>query len=122
MNRVLRDVYRECDRQAILVHGACPKGADAMADELWKAKVGEEFIERYPAQWTVNGKKDWEAGFKRNQQMVDTKPDIVLAFQTPCVKTSCHEDSWHYSHGTQHTIDAALDAGLDVRIFRDPPF
>lgn len=119
---VLRDTYREFDREAILVHGAATKGVDAMADHMWREKVGEAYIEHYPAKWNVDGKVDKTAGFKRNQEMVDTKPDLVLAFQTPCSKKDCKTEGWHYSHGAQHTIDAAEAAGLEVRIYRDPPF
>lgn len=118
----LRDAYREFDRDAVLVHGDCKKGADKIANDVWEAKVGADKIEKYPAQWNVNGKRDLSAGFKRNQAMIDSKPDLVLAFQTECKKTSCHEDMFHYSHGAQHTIDAAEKAGIPVRLFQDPPF
>lgn len=106
----------------VLVHGDCPSGADAMADTLWRQFVSPDQLEAHPAKWNVDGKVDKTAGFKRNQEMVDTKPDLVLAFQTPCSKKDCKTEGWHYSHGAQHTIDAAEAAGLEVRIYRDPPF
>ena len=53
----------------------------------------------YPAEWDRYGKS---AGYRRNKQMVDAKPDLVMAFQL------------NGSKGTQHTIDLALAAGIRV--------
>ena len=78
-----------------LVVGACPTGADKIAEDLataWGWKV-----ERYPADWRTHGKA---AGFIRNQQMVDSGADICLAFRR------------NGSAGTTHCGEAAEKAGI----------
>lgn len=58
-----------------LVHGACPDGADAMAD-LWGQMHGVE-IETHPAKWKEFGKR---AGYVRNALMVKMGADVCVAF------------------------------------------
>jgi hypothetical protein len=61
-----------------LVHGACPDGADAIADRLARSgDLGKLTIERHPAAWAKHGKR---AGFLRNQAMVDRGADVCFAF------------------------------------------
>lgn len=68
-------------RRMIVVHGACTDregrlmGADRWADE-WAVRGGYE-VSRHPANWKMYGRA---AGPIRNQQMVDTAPELVLAF------------------------------------------
>lgn len=81
----------------VLIHGACPKGADKLANDIAE-KLGWE-IERYPADWDRLGKK---AGVLRNEDMVDTRPDLVLAFPLP------------EGTGTQHCIGYAVKKGCHV--------
>ena len=57
-----------------LVSGHCPRGADALAEQLFEEKGYP--IERYPADWS----KGRSAGFDRNHQMVVTYPDVCFAF------------------------------------------
>ncbi|MCP9207784.1 DUF2493 domain-containing protein [Streptomyces cucumeris] len=61
--------------EAVLIHGACPTGADALADEYARA-TGMHIIRR-PADWDRWGKS---AGAIRNAELVDLAPDICLAF------------------------------------------
>lgn len=56
-----------------------------------------------PAEWGKYGKS---AGFKRNIEMLDMEPEMVLAFQVG------------RSSGTQHTIDQAVKRGIPVQIYR----
>lgn len=63
-------------RGTVIIHGACPTGADCWADE-W-AVVNWCQIDEFPADWATHGRA---AGPIRNQRMIDEgKPDLVLAF------------------------------------------
>lgn len=59
-----------------IVHGNCPKGADALADHF-AINLLRVNVERFDADWRSFGKS---AGFRRNRRMVDTYPDVCLAF------------------------------------------
>jgi hypothetical protein len=86
------------DRELVIVHGHCPRGADAMAD-VWARKYGAT-IERHPANWQLEGKR---AGFIRNARMVNLGADVALAF----IKDG--------SRGASHTARLAEQAGIPVR-------
>lgn len=58
-----------------VVHGACPRGADAIADRL--ARRAGWTVEAHPAAWDTHGRS---AGPQRNQAMVELGADITLAF------------------------------------------
>lgn len=59
-----------------VVHGNCLRGADALADH-YASKVLRCTIERYDADWAQFQRR---AGFVRNRRMVESMPDICLAF------------------------------------------
>jgi YspA, cpYpsA-related SLOG family len=88
------------DTDLIIVHGACPRGADAMAD-TW-AKDYACRVERHPAEWGRFGK---QAGFIRNTVMVEAGADECLAF----VKDG--------SRGATHCAALAQRAGIPVLRF-----
>ena len=82
-----------------IVHGACPKGADQMADEVAATWPGAR-VERHPADWDRHGKR---AGFVRNAEMVGRGADICLAFIR------------NESKGASMTADLAENAGIPTR-------
>ena len=80
-----------------VLHGACPTGADCMADQFCKKFCVS--VQRFPADWDTHGKY---AGYLRNKAMVDTNPDLVLIFNR------------NSSSGASMTAKLARDAGLLV--------
>lgn len=61
--------------ETVLVHGACPTGADAIASRIWRSWGLP--VEAHPADWARHGRA---AGPLRNQQMVLAGADLCLAF------------------------------------------
>lgn len=113
-------------QRPVLLSGACPTGADRIAENLFE-KVGFEIM-RFPADWSQHGRT---AGFRRNAQMVnaaqvfiDSGVDVVCAaFLDYCNKAHCarnHQQqllpqaAGHYSHGTTHCRGLAVQAGIEV--------
>lgn len=75
----------------VIVHGACPTGADAIADTWGRLFYpGSVLVEPNPADWDHFGKA---AGPMRNQLMVDLGADVCLAFPFPDSRgtTDCME-------------------------------
>ncbi|MFE2407032.1 SLOG family protein [Kitasatospora sp. NPDC059408] len=87
-------------RPIVIVHGACPTGADAMA-AAWARRAGVE-VEPWPADWPRWGKS---AGPRRNQAMVNAGARLVLAFVLPG------------SRGTVDCVRRAEAVGIPVRRF-----
>ena len=94
------------DAPVILVHGACPRGADAHA-AAWASLAAADgrrsvVAEAHPADWERHGKA---AGFRRNADMVHLGANICLAF----IKNG--------SRGASHTAALAEQAGIPTRRF-----
>jgi len=93
-------------RHLVVVHGACPNGADAHASR-W-CETATQFAvdgvteEAHPANWQLNGKR---AGFIRNQLMVNLGADVCVAF----IRNG--------SRGASHTALIAEEAGIPTRRF-----
>jgi len=95
-----------------IVHGACPTGADAIADD-WA--IGNFLVpERHPADWAKHGRA---AGPIRNREMVGLGADISTAFIGDCSSPRCNVGGKHPSHGATGCADLAEAAGIPVRRF-----
>ena len=105
----------------VLVHGACPEGADAHAAAWADAAKGHDrrpvIEEKHRANWRPGGVLDRSAGFRRNAEMVEAGADICLAFLAPCTKPRCADPKPHPSHGTSHCADLADQTGIPTRRF-----
>lgn len=103
MCRVLDELHgrRHVD---VVVHGAA-RGADVMA-AAWAQRRGVA-VDPWPAQWRAYKVNErWRAGRDRNEQMLRTGPDLVLAFKRGF-------DVQLRRGGTEHMIGLALRAGVD---------
>ncbi len=75
IEHALQQLYEGHGETLVVVHGACPRGADAIAAR-WCDRAGVA-VEEYPADWTPHGRA---GGFRRNATMVATHPKLCLAF------------------------------------------
>ncbi|MCZ7413129.1 SLOG family protein [Streptomyces sp. WMMC897] len=90
-------------RPVVVVHGACPRGADTLADHYARWLRGQGCaigIEQHPARWRIDGR---QAGFIRNAAMVRLGADVCLAF----IRDG--------SRGASHTAGLAEAAGIPTR-------
>lgn len=95
---VWHDAVQDGAPGIVVVHGACPRGADAMA-AAWCAEHGVP-AEAHPADWALLGRR---AGFVRNAAMVELGASVCLAF----IRGG--------SRGASHTAGLAAAAGIPVR-------
>lgn len=95
----------------VIVHGACPTGADAAAN-WWCRYYGDRHgatVERHPADWATWGRT---AGFRRNAEMVEAGANQCLAFVNACSIPACHRPQPHGSHGATHCARLAEALGI----------
>lgn len=103
VHRELARCWRDFE-QIVVVHGACPTGADAHAAQ-WVADMVAAGVtgiteEPHPARWDAHGKV---AGPIRNKLMVGLGATVALAF----IRNN--------SAGASHTARLAETAGIDTR-------
>jgi hypothetical protein len=84
------------ERESLTIVEGGARGADALAAS-WTRRWKTVKHEQYPADWAKYGKA---AGAIRNQQMLDTGIDLVIAFPG--------------GSGTAHMVRIARDAAVDV--------
>jgi hypothetical protein len=104
--KLRRVALRQGFGRLVVVHGACPTGADAFADE-WARENADAgvTVEPHPADWDTHGKA---AGPLRNTHMVQLTADLVLAFPLGA------------SRGTRDCMSKAQQAGLSVWVAPSP--
>jgi hypothetical protein len=88
----------------LLVHGACPRGADAIA-AAYAARTPGYRIEAHPADWRRYGRA---AGYRRNAEMIALGADGCAAF----VRGS--------SPGSTSAVRLARAAGIPVWLHARP--
>lgn len=96
----------------IVVHGGA-RGADLLAEE--HARERGWVVEEHQADWAALGNS---AGCVRNQEMVDTGPDVCLAFIKPCRKAGCGKPKPHDSHGVSDCMKRARAANITTEEYR----
>jgi len=102
----------------LVVHGDAPRTEDGTgADSMTRAwcVINSVPEERHKAEWRPGGVYQWDAGFKRNEVMVDLGADSCVSFMMPCRKATCTWKREHTTHGTSHTMTLAKVAGIPVQ-------
>lgn len=101
--RVWKDLSRVMEKHPDMkLLAGMANGADQLAYDF-ACFFGVDF-EGYPAHWSVDGRA---AGPLRNQRMVETRPDLVVAFKG--------------GKGTADCVERAKAAGIPVWDRREQP-
>lgn len=100
LDMVVFDAIRNLDIKPTLVVEGGAHGADRHARQA--ARLMGIPVKTFPADWTKHGKR---AGGVRNQQMLDTGPELVIAFYP----------STGITPGTADMIRRAMAAGVPVQ-------
>jgi len=95
---ILKDLQDQHGDELVIIHGGA-KGADKLAHEYCLI-LGIK-VEVFLADWTRYGRG---AGYHRNTKMLNTGPDLVVAF---------HSEN---SPGTGHTIRQSQDRGVPLLV------
>ncbi|PXY16477.1 hypothetical protein BAY59_38625 (plasmid) [Prauserella coralliicola] len=87
---------------AVLVTGACPRGADRLAEQCWTHWGGR--VERHPASWHRHGRR---AGYVRNHRMIEAGADVCVAFIRGRSRGASHCAGWADLAGIPTIVHAA---------------
>lgn len=90
----------ELPANAIIIEGGC-SGADLISRNV-ALDIGLEVVE-FPAAWRKYGKP---AGMLRNLKMLNTNPQLVIAFHNDLSK----------SKGTKNMVSEARKRGIEVEV------
>lgn len=82
----------------VVISGAA-RGVDSLAASFARSRELE--VQEFPAKWEQHGRR---AGFVRNLEMLNQRPDLVIAFQVGA------------SRGTAHTINQAIARDVKVEV------
>lgn len=97
---LMQDRLSQLPVGTVIVHGDC-RGADRIAGNVAEF-LGME-VEKYPAEWNKYGKS---AGPIRNREMLDTQPNMVIAFHDDLAK----------SKGTKDCVTEARKRNITVEV------
>ena len=115
----IKDVIDSLDKETtIIVHGACPRGADQIANDY--AKAQGFVVEKYKADWS----RGREGGPERNRRMIresiglagDSSNVIVYAF----IFEGPGSNAGSRSRGTRGCIEYAASKGCRVVEYKPP--
>jgi hypothetical protein len=110
-------------KRLVVVHGHCPTGGDAFADE-WAVEGHTRGVcampERHPAKGhPTQDFGDWPGcGPRRNKYMVGQGAAECLAFIGPCTSVRCRRIYAHGSHGATGCSNLAYEAGIEGKAWR----
>ena len=102
-NKLIAECLSKFPAGTTVMHGGC-RGADVIAGSIARRMGFDTWV--YPAQWNKYGKS---AGPRRNDRMLDEKPDLILAFH----------DHVETSRGTRDVVMKAQKRGISVEIFSE---
>jgi hypothetical protein len=95
----IREVLATLPATVEIIHGGA-RGADRIAASV-ASELGLKVLPPFLADWERFGKR---AGYLRNYEMLDERPEVVIAF-------------WDgESRGTQHTIAEAVSRRIPVKV------
>jgi hypothetical protein len=104
VERALAVILDRHPEGVLLVHGACPRGADAIA-AAYAAQTPGYRTEAHPADWTRYGRG---AGYRHNAEMIALGADGCAAFIRGA------------SPGSTHAVRLARAAGIPVWLHARP--
>lgn len=94
-------------------NGKAKRGVDKHVSD-WCERFDDSLVleDPHPADWDAFG---FQAGFRRNQEMVDAGAGAVMAWANPCRKNGrwC-PPGMHPSHGTADCVKKGRAAGIPI--------